>query len=131
MRSDHILRGIGCGKCTKSIGEAKISHWLDENDVHYIPQYAFQDCVMSYKPMPFDFYLDNYNTVVEFDGIQHFESVEFFGGDVEFSKTQKRDAFKTQYCSDHGINLIRIPYSALNQIETYLDPILNPLAKTS
>lgn len=39
-----------------------------------------------------------------------------FGGDVEFSKTQKRDAFKTQYCSDHGINLIRIPYSALNQI---------------
>lgn len=57
-----------------------------------------------------------YKYLIEFDGIQHFQSVNYFGGEDGFIKTQKRDAFKNQWCKDNNIPLIRIPYTHLKDI---------------
>lgn len=46
--------------------------------------------------------------VIEMDGRQHFQSVEYFGGDEAFKKTQERDARKDKACHDQHLHLLRI-----------------------
>ena len=60
--------------------------------------------------MPFDFYLPDYNACIEYDGQQHFEPIDFFGGEEKFKKTIQRDEIKTNYCLVNNIRLLRIRY---------------------
>ena len=60
--------------------------------------------------LPFDFYLPEKNICIEYDGIQHFEPRDFFGGKVEFEKIKIRDKIKTKYCNSNNIILLRIQY---------------------
>lgn len=105
----NILSYHGCPVCNSSIGEKLISKYLNDNQINYTPQYKFSDC-KHIKPLPFDFYLQDYNVCIEYDGIQHFESVERFGGEEGFRKTRERDEIKTQYCKNNNIPLLRIRY---------------------
>lgn len=71
--------------------------------------------------MPFDFYLTDLNTMIEFDGIQHFEEVEYFGGYEKLLETRFNDEIKNQYCKNNDIKLIRIPYYNYDKIENILE----------
>ena len=106
-----ILKGHGCPKCNKSFGENKIEQWLQLNNIQYIPQYKFNDCC-DINCLPFDFYLSEMNKCIEFDGIQHFEPNEYFGGQASFEYTQRHDQIKNEYCKTNNIPLLRIPYYA-------------------
>jgi hypothetical protein len=46
--------------------------------------------------------------VIEFDGIQHFESTQVFGGDKAFEEGKRRDEIKNQFCVDNNIPLLRL-----------------------
>ena len=70
--------------------------------------------------MPFDFYVPDKNTVIEFDGVQHFQAIGKFGGQESFTQTKLNDNFKTEYCKDKEINLIRISYKELDKINEIL-----------
>ena len=48
---------------------------------------------------------------IEFDGIQHSEMVEYFGGEKAFELRKKKDKIKTKYCRDNNIILERITHS--------------------
>lgn len=114
----NLLQGYthSCG-CEehKSYGERLIKEILNDNGIYYNYNYRFNDC-RNILPLPFDFYLKDYNTCIEYDGIQHFKAVEFFGGEKAFELTKQNDAIKNQYCKDNHINLIRIPYT-LSELE--------------
>lgn len=71
--------------------------------------------------MPFDFYLPDYNTCIEYDGELHYKAVDYFGGDDALSNTKCRDEIKTQYCKENNIKLIRIPYWEFDNIEEILN----------
>ena len=122
----NILNGkTGCPFCNFSHGEQIINNNLKNNKIPFIPQYKFENC-KNIKPLPFDFYLPDYNICIEFDGIGHFEKVSWNGCDdkqanIVFQNTVKNDAIKTNYCKQNGIKLIRIPYWNLNNIESILD----------
>ena len=60
--------------------------------------------------MPFDFYLPVKNIAIEYDGEQHFKSVDFFGGEETFKKQQLHDKIKTNYCKNNNISLLRIKF---------------------
>lgn len=105
----NVLSGCGCPKCNESKGEKHIRKWLDNNNVKYISQKIFKDC-RNEKPLPFDFYLPDYNTLIEYDGEQHYRAVEYFGGQNGFEKRIKCDKIKNDYCKNNGISLLRIPY---------------------
>jgi hypothetical protein len=47
---------------------------------------------------------------IEYDGRQHFEPIDFFGGNDGLKYIQINDAIKNKYCEDNGIKLIRIRY---------------------
>jgi very-short-patch-repair endonuclease len=95
-----------------SLGEKKIKNILDKNNVEYEFQKKFKDC-FDIKPMPFDFYLPKYNLIIEFDGEQHYKTINGFGGAEKFIITKKHDKMKNDYCTAHSINIIRIKYDEL------------------
>lgn len=104
-----ILYGRGCPRCNKSKGEKYIRMLLEKYNVKYEPQKTFSNC-RDVKPLPFDFYLPEYDKCIEFDGIQHFEPIDRFGGQDGFEYTIKHDKIKDNYCENNNIELLRIPY---------------------
>lgn len=123
QRASTHLTGCGCPKCNESKGESKISFILDQLNIKYLREYKFIDCI-SINKLRFDFYLPDYNTCVEYNGRQHYESVECFGGVSEFKNIQKRDTIKRNYCDDNGIRLITIKYD--ENISDKIEQIKNP-----
>lgn len=107
-----------CPTCTQrtSQGELIIASILDELHISFDPEHKFNDCRAT-RPLPFDFYLTDYNAIIEFDGPHHYRPV--FSKE-QFLRTKRYDAIKNKYCETHGINLIRIPYWERDNIRTII-----------
>lgn len=114
-----------CDECTKKIShpELKTSNLLKEYNINFIPQYKFCDC-RYVLPLPFDFYLPDYNMCIEIDGQQHYKPIEKYGGKEALRFQQKRDKIKDIYCNDNNIKLVRIPYTEFDNIENILKSAL-------
>ena len=120
-----------CGCQKFSHGELYIMSLLEDYNIGYIPQYTFDDCKNKLK-LPFDFYLPDYNLCIEYDGKQHYEPVNLFGGMDGFIKRQKNDNIKNQYCLLHDIGLVRIPYTySKEEIKERILNILSPVTITA
>jgi hypothetical protein len=124
--SNHIGLKQGCPYCQESKGEREIGRILKLKKIPFISQHRFIDCTNKIKgrycrKLPFDFYLPKFNSCVEFDGLQHFQSVDRWGGEEGFQNRKKLDKIKTEYCEENGIKLIRIPYTMKKEdIEPYI-----------
>lgn len=130
----YITQGHSCPKCNMSNYEKRIESLLCNLGIKYFPQYKIDDC-RDKLPLPFDFYLPKYNTLIEVDGQGHYMPIRFNGTSekealISYNIIKQHDKLKTQYCHDNRINLIRIPYYILDDkkidIEQYLiDKIKN------
>lgn len=109
----------GCPRCSCSKGEKRIQNWLKENKIQFLSEYRFSDC-KALHPLPFDFYIPSKNLIIEYDGKQHYEINEFFGGKEAFEKLKTHDDIKNQYCIDKHIRLLRIPYWDFDKIDEIL-----------
>ena len=107
----------------ESIGENKIKKFLTEKNINYEPQYSFSSCKNKVK-LRYDFYLPKYNILIEYDGIQHFKPVDFFGGEKTFKETLKSDNLKNLYAKKNNVPLLRISYSKINEIDSILENYL-------
>ncbi|WP_168413199.1 hypothetical protein [Bacillus salacetis] len=121
--------GFGCLACSpSSMGEERIAAWLIVNNIPHHRQYRFKDC-RNNKPLPFDFAIfDNKEELIkliEFDGEQHFAARDYFGGEKAFFIRQKNDQIKNNYCKNNNIDLVRIPYSEMDEIENILSKVLS------
>lgn len=105
----NIFYGSGCPQCNESKDERLVRLWLEKHSIEYIPQKKFDDC-MDICHLSFDFYLLDYNTLIEVNGRQHYEPVEYFGGKEKFDIQVKHDNIKKQYCIDNNIRLLCIRY---------------------
>lgn len=119
LRSDQLLSKTNsvqsCHLCNTSKGELKIKELLEQNNLPFVQQKTFQDCInpKTNKQLKFDFYVNN-SYLLEYDGIQHFENVDRFKNQLE--NIQYRDQIKNNYCKKHNIPLIRIPYIKYNTL---------------
>jgi very-short-patch-repair endonuclease len=123
------LHGFGCPTCKSSYGEKNIKHLLDKQNIEYIQQFKFHKCKYI-NALPFDFYLPKYNLLIEFDGVQHYKPIEYFGGNDAFNSQIIKDSIKNNHCQDNNLILLRIPYfinfhKHENIILTVLDYIEN------
>jgi len=105
----HIHRKYGCPKCYKSKGELEISKYLESLEIKYEEQKIFKDC-KNISSLKFDFYLPKHNICIEYDGIQHFKPLKYFGGEKAYNKIKNNDIIKNNFCEKNNINLIRISY---------------------
>lgn len=116
-------RESGCPNCNQSHGERKIQDYLTKNNIKFVPQYKIENC-KNKRCLPFDFYLPEFNKLIEFDGKQHFKVNKFFG-EKAFEQTQIHDNIKTNYCNNNNIFLLRIDYTEIKNIDYWLDKFLN------
>ena len=116
-------RGVYCPCCDGTRGEQYISDCLLTKKINFITQYKFDDC-KNINPLPFDFYLPDYNICIEFQGKQHYEPVEYFGGEERYKEQIIRDNIKKQYCKDNNIILLEISYKDFNNIDDILNDTL-------
>ena len=107
--SDH-KRGSGCPQCKESKGESYIEQLLINKSIKYIREYRFNDC-KNKRTLPFDFYLPEHNICIEYNGMQHYKPIPYFGGETKFIERQKNDKIKKEYCVNNGIPLIIVKYN--------------------
>ncbi len=109
--SSRTFNKTGCPFCNASHGENLISNILLKMAVNFTIQYRFENCY-AIKALPFDFAVVKSGQIylIEYDGIQHFDKVDLFGGMEYFKNVQSHDNKKNKYCKENDIPLLRIPY---------------------
>lgn len=107
----HHSRTISCGCSQRSSGELKILKILQEGNYIFQEQYCIPELS---KYMKFDFAIfDEKNEIkllIEYNGEQHYNPIDKWGGEEKLIIQQERDARKKQYCEEHNIPLLVIPY---------------------
>ncbi|MBQ0142056.1 MAG: hypothetical protein KBT06_04530 [Prevotellaceae bacterium] len=98
-----------------SRGEIKIEDILNAAGLTFQEEFIFSDLISaSGRPLRFDFCVfDDSNDIdflIEFQGIQHYEPKEKFGGIQGLRRQQYNDMLKREYCKKHGYTLVIIPY---------------------
>jgi hypothetical protein len=93
-----------------SYGEKIVYDYLMSANEEFLYNKSLMDCKNESK-LRFDFFIPKKNICIEYDGIQHFKSIDFFGGDEEFIKVKKRDMIKNLFCEINKIKLIRLSYN--------------------
>ena len=114
LKSGHTQ---SCGCRHKSFGELEIEKILQEYQINFIEQYRFVD----FKNRIYDFAIfDKQNNLVqllEFDGQQHFSfSNSGWNTEEQMLKTQEHDRIKNEWCKNHNIPIIRIPYWVIDDL---------------
>lgn len=110
------LKGQGCPGCNRSKGEKFIETILKKLNINFIQEYKIPGYNFEY-----DFYLPDHKTFIEFNGRQHYEPVEVFGGLEGFKITKRNDAFKKELVKMRGETLLIFTYKQLNFKELEID----------
>lgn len=125
--ASNLIQGstTSCGCVRESHGEQKIRELLSNNNIKFESQKKFSDFNYSdTKGKPkYDFYLPEYNILIEYDGEQHFKPIENWNGIEGFELRKKHDIIKNEYALKNNFILIRIPYTHYNEL--CLEDLLN------
>lgn len=127
-----LTSGTGCPICSQSHGERNIAKYLADNNIFYIAQKTFDSLVgVGGGLLSYDFYLPQYNLLVEYQGEYHDGTVPI-QTEIEFLKQQEHDKRKRLYAEQHNIKLLEIWYWDSNSIESILNNVLqNPVTTTA
>lgn len=130
LRASSLLYShCGCPLCHKSIGENKVKKYLDSNNILYKEQYKIRTNenirVSGYSYA--DFYLPDYNVIIEYNGIQHYKSVNRFGGEDSLIDQQRRDSYVKWFCYLNGLYFLEISYQDENIEEIISKFLENPI----
>ena len=86
----------------KSTLEIKIEKFLNDNNINFISQKTFNDL----GRLRFDFYLPEYNLILEPGGEHHLIPIEKWGGEKELTNIIERDKKKYEYCEQNNIKIL-------------------------
>ncbi|MCB0748810.1 MAG: hypothetical protein KDC90_15220, partial [Ignavibacteriae bacterium] len=100
LREKHDLPKVGEG-------------WISETQLYYSIKEAFPQTEVVHHGRPnwlgrqhLDIWLPRWKIAVEYHGLQHFQPVDFFGGNDVFEATKERDERKQRLCEDNNVTLI-------------------------
>lgn len=119
-RPNDVLRKGPCPRCNSSRGERKIERFLIKNQINYESQKRFTDL----KGLSYDFYLKDYNILIEFQGEQHYMPIRHFGGEEKFQYQLKNDKKKREYAKNNQYTLLEIRYDEINKIEDIISAFI-------
>lgn len=113
----ELLKGVGCPKCKSSKGEKRVMNFLSENNITYISEKYFKWKEQT-KKYRYDFFLPEYNVLIEYHGRQHYEETTMCRSSLEERK--KDDEIKEINAIKNGLKYIVIPYWDYDKIEDIL-----------
>lgn len=123
FKSPHdLLRSPNCPICTtNSKLEYYISTQLKEYGIYFELHKSFPGLLgINGGELSYDFYLPNYNCLIEAQGEQHEHPVERFGGEKQFIIQLEHDKRKRNYAYANKIELLEIWYWDINKINDIL-----------
>ncbi len=111
-------------KCSR--GEKKIAVFLTKYNIRFDQEYSYPNLRSDKnRRLRFDFYLHDYNLLLEFQGHHHFQPVnKGYRAKNTHKKTVKHDRIKWNYCNENEIYLLRISHKEYDKIETILTDVL-------
>lgn len=114
-----IYNNQGCPICVQSRGETFVKNVLDNMKLQYKQQYKLD---IQNKCLKIDFclFVNNQIVFIEYNGIQHYKPIDFFGGKTSFEQQCSRDNLLRAYCKNNDIILFEykydIPFFELEEI---------------
>ena len=123
MPRSHLL-GVGCPKCSSSHLEKEVRVNFENNGIEFEEEKRF-DWLKHILKLPLDFYLPKYNLSIECQGIQHFNSFEYFGGEKVHDGIIFRDKLKKKLCDERGIELVYFTHEKVE--EPYLGKVFTDI----
>lgn len=119
----EILR-LAIDEWRESKGLPRIGQgWVSETLLFNVFKNRFKDAIQHYHAswlgrQHLDIYIPSLDTAVEYQGLQHYESVDIFGGESGLKQTKRRDKLKKGKCKKHGVLLLDWKYDrAINDAE--------------
>ena len=94
----------------------KSPKWVQEYKLFSYIKLWHNDAIFQYHPewlngLYLDIFIPSINTAVEYQGQQHYEPIEYFGGEERFFDNKERDTRKQILCKNNGVTLLEWPYS--------------------
>lgn len=124
-KPSNFFNGRRCPYCFNkgnSKGERLVGNVLDDLGINYIEQSTFKGMV-NLKQLYYDFMIDDSDTIIEYQGAQHYEPIEYLGGYKKFESQVKRDNIKLNFAENNGYTLIEVPYylDTYKKVRNYLE----------
>jgi hypothetical protein len=89
--------------------------WISETELYYKIKNKFSDYEVIHHGKAkwlgrqhLDIFIPELKIAVEYQGKQHFEPVDFFGGEEGYLKTKERDDLKKEKCRKNNVLLIEV-----------------------
>lgn len=108
------------------VKENKIkSKWYSEQKMYRIVCQIYPNAIYQYKTkwldlQSLDVFIPELNIGIEYQGLQHFKAVDFFGGEVVFKKNIQRDSIKLEKCKENGVKIIYWNYNEPLLLDTFI-----------
>ena len=126
------LSGRGCPRCVLSRGEELVDNYLRDREIFILERENIYgvSSVREYVVPDFRILLESKEVWIEYNGIQHYKATFNFGN-KEYAKERlldqmARDRDVREYCKEHDIFLVEVPYTISKKDEVYdfLDKVL-------
>lgn len=93
----------------------KGSKWTSERTLFEMTHSYYPDAIFQFRAewlglQSLDIYIPSIRVALEYQGRQHYKSVDHFGGDSGLEDLQVRDRTKREACEAHGIRVVEWPY---------------------
>jgi hypothetical protein len=107
---------------TLSFGELVIYTFLLQHDISFIHQKTFEK-LRNINKLPFDFYLEDFNLLIEYNGIQHERGWQ--GNAEDARKIKMRDKIKYEFSIKNNINYYAITATDREKIVLEVQSAIN------
>lgn len=110
----NILKdNCGCPRCSANKNEKIIYSILEKNNIDFVFNKSIKLINNNFPNYRFDFFIIDCNSIIEYNGIQHYEPTCFGGialkkAELNFQKQRQRDLKLKEICKNNNINLIWI-----------------------
>lgn len=128
----HINAAHGCPVCKSSHGEKLVRSALIDAGMNFDSQYALEMC-KNIRKLPFDFAVlttgNELKGLIEFHGQQHYEPIEYYGGEDAFFELNRNDQIKADFCELNKIPFLVISYKDIKIIQKIINEFLSSIKR--
>ena len=120
-----IRNGNCCPECDgsgESVGERNVRLYLQRKNINFKQEFRIEDKKYFDTYARVDFYLPDLNTMIEFQGEQHYgiANKAITHGSRKWQSQKKRDNHLRRYAADHNVRLIEVPYTYRSNVDAFL-----------
>ena len=125
MSLHRIYSGNCCPECDgggESVGERNVRRYLQSKGIKFEQEYRIEDKKYFDTFARVDFYLPDLNTMIEFQGEQHYKIANkaITHGSRKWQSQKKRDNHLRRYAADRNVRLIEVPYTYRSNVDIFL-----------